>query len=38
MQQIEAIKEIIEKHKPEICAKYRVSEIGVFHRSIVRSR
>lgn len=30
MQQIETIKEIIEKHKPEICEKYHVSEIGVF--------
>jgi len=30
MQQIETIKEIIEKHKPEICAKFHVSKIGVF--------
>ena len=30
MHQVETIKEIIEKHKPEIREKFHVSEIGVF--------
>lgn len=30
MKPIETIKEIIGKHKAEICEKYHVSEIGVF--------
>jgi predicted nucleotidyltransferase len=30
MMKIETIKEIIDRHKPEIAEKYHISEIGVF--------